>query len=122
MEEPPSYHDKMWMVCGLIDAFNTHMHSVFGLSWITCLDERMVVYTNEHCPSWVNVKRKPHPFGNSYHTIACAVSHILFSAKLFETKKERSKEGPHCEAESAKDVGKTPSLCLQMMRGIWGSQ
>ena len=122
IEKPPSYHKKMWTVCGLIYAFNVHMHSVFGPSWITCLDKSMVVYTNEHFPSWVNVNRKPHPFGNEYHTIACAVSHILFRAKLVETKKDRPKEGPHSEAEFAKDVGKKLSLCLQMTRGIWGSQ
>ena len=122
MEEPPSYRDKMWMVRGLIDAYNSHMQSVFCPSWITCLDESMVVFTNEHCPSWVNVKRKPHPFGNEYHTIACAVSHILFRVELVETKKDRPKEGPYSEAEFAKDVGKTPSLCLRMTRGIWGSQ
>ena len=112
---------KMWHVCLIIDAFNLQMERIFGPSWITCLDESMVPFTNEYCPSWVNIKRKPHPYGNEYHSIACAITHIIFAIELVETKKDRPIEGPHKEPEYEQEMGATPALCVRMTKSIWGS-
>ena len=70
------------------------MTEVFSSSWITCLDESMVVFFNAFCPGWMNVKRKPHPFGNEYHTIACCISHIIFYIEIVEGK-DKPSEGPN---------------------------
>mmetsp|Transcript_20329 Transcript_20329/g.42341 ORF Transcript_20329/g.42341 Transcript_20329/m.42341 type:complete len:172 (-) Transcript_20329:1150-1665(-) len=72
-DPPPIHHDRAWAICPLIKSFNDYMESSFEPSWLTCLDESMVAFLNEHCPNWVCVKRKPHPFGNEYHMIACCL-------------------------------------------------
>ncbi len=63
----------------------------FNLSWLSCLDELMVAFLNEHCLNWVCMKRKPHPFCNEYHTIACCLSKIIYPMELIETDKDRPK-------------------------------
>ncbi len=34
------------------------------------------------------MKRKPHPFGNEYHTIADVETKIIFGVEIVETKKD----------------------------------
>ena len=61
---------------------------------VCCLDESMSIWTNRWtCPGWVFCPRKPHPFGNEYHTICCALSGILFRLELVEGR-DRPKELP----------------------------
>ncbi len=60
-----------------MEAFNKHVEDKFDPSWHSCLDESAVAFLNEHCPTWVSVRRKPHPFRNEYHTIACCLSKIF---------------------------------------------
>ena len=44
-EEPPTnYRDKFWHIRKLIEAFNEKMGTSFESSWITCLDESMVIF------------------------------------------------------------------------------
>lgn len=50
--------------------------STLTLLVLLFLDESMVAFLSEHCPNWVNVKRKLHQYINKYHTIACCDSHI----------------------------------------------
>jgi hypothetical protein len=38
------------------------------------------------CPGWIFCLRKPHPFGNEYHTACCALSGIMFAVGLVEGK------------------------------------
>ena len=38
------------------------------------------------CPGWMFVPRKPHPFGNEYHTIADALTMIIWGIELVEGK------------------------------------
>ena len=68
----------------------------------------------------MNVKRKPHPFGNEYHTIACCLTHLIFYVELVEGK-DRPTVGPHTEIEYAAEWGETAALCMRMTRPIWGS-
>ena len=119
-EEPPQqYRDKFWHVRKLIKAFNDKMTATFGPSWLTCLDEIMVVFFNAFAPGWMNVKRKPHPFGNEYHTIACCDTHIIFYIEIMEGK-DRPSQGPDSVAEF-EEKGATPGLVTRMTRTIWGS-
>jgi hypothetical protein len=66
------------------------------------------------------VPRKPWPFGNEYHTIACGVSKILYNLELVEGKDE-PKEG-HGPKEFD-GLGKTVRLLLRLTtRTIWGTE
>ena len=119
-ESPTNYCNKFWHVRGIIDAFNEKMTASFELSWITCLDESMVIFFNAFCPGWMNIKRKPHPFGNEYHTIACCETHIIFYVEIVEGK-DKPIEGPNSEVEYLQQWGATGALVTWMTRPIWGS-
>ena len=54
----------------LIDAWNDHMVSEYNPLWLNCLDESMNLWLSKFCPGFMCIPRKPHPFGNEYHTIA----------------------------------------------------
>ena len=83
----PAYIDKFFYVRQLIDAWNSNMNSKFHPSWISCLDESMSSWLNRWtCPGWVFCPRKPHPFGNEYHTICCGESGIMFQIEMVEGK------------------------------------
>ena len=92
-----------------MEAFNKKMKDLFDPSWLTCLNESMVVFTNAYCPGWMNVKRKPHPFGNEYHTIACCQSHIIFHVEMVEGK-DRPTQGPNSQIKLVEDWGATGGL------------
>ena len=119
-QDPPSFRDKFWHIRELINSFNKNMTEVFSSSWITCLDESMVVFFNAFCPGWMNVKRKPHPFGNEYHTIACCISHIIFYIEIVEGK-DKPCEGPNKHIQFESEYGACPALVTRMTRPIWGS-
>ena len=51
------------------DGFNTHYAEQYCTGWWNCLDESMSVWQNTFCPGVLCVPRKPHPFGNEYHSI-----------------------------------------------------
>lgn len=118
---PPTYRDRSWELRELIKGFNDHMEIMFDPSWITCVDESMVSFLNEYCPNWVCIKRKPHPFGNEYHTIACCLSKIIFRIEMVETEKDRPKEGEYSTPEFENEMAKTAALCCRMTRTIWGT-
>ena len=80
----------------------------------------MVIFSNAFAPGWMNVKRKPHPFGNEYHTIACCDTHIIFFIEIMEGK-DRPTEGPNKTAEFEAEKGLTPALITRIIRTIWGS-
>ena len=77
-KDPPVYQNKFWQVRKCIDSFNFQMIRIFGPSWMICLDESIVVFMNEHCSGWMSIMCKPHLYGNEYHTIANAITHIIF--------------------------------------------
>ena len=85
--EPPAFIDRFWEVREMIYEFNKNMAEVFMSGWVCCLDESMSIWTNRWtCPGWVFCPRKPHPFGNEYHTICCGLSGILFRLEMVEGK------------------------------------
>ncbi len=121
-DPPPPHRNRSWMLHPLIDAFNKHMAEHFNTLWSSCLNESMVAFLNEHCPKWVCVKRKPHPFGNEYHTIACCLSKIIYQMELVETEKDRPKEGHYSKPKFKDVMPKTAALCCRLTEPIWGSK
>ncbi len=92
-DTPPIHCNRSSMIWPLVKASNKHMEENFNLSWLSCPDELMVACLNERCPNWVCVKRKPHPFGNKYHTISCCLLKSIYKMELVETEKDLPKEG-----------------------------
>ena len=85
----PSFVDRFWEVRAMIDHWNGHMKRIFSSSWVSCLDESMSIwYSKWTCPGWMFVPRKPHPYGNEYHSICCGLSGIMFQVELVEGKEE----------------------------------
>jgi Transposase IS4 len=85
--EPPNYVDKFFRIRDLVNAWNGNMTSNFTPGWINCLDESMMVWSNQWtCPGFMFVPRKPHPFGNEWHSFCCGVSGKMFAVELVEGK------------------------------------
>jgi len=116
--EPPNYLDKFWKVRQMIAEWNQNMASVFMPGWAICLDESMSPWTNRWtCPGWVFCPRKPWPFGNEYHTIACGLCSILFGIDLVEGK-DRT---PELLLQDLNRYGPTVSLLLCLFSSIFYS-
>jgi hypothetical protein len=97
----------------LLYAFNENMAENFMPAWINCIDESMSVWFSEYaCPGWMFVPRKPHPFGNEYHTACCGKSGILWSLELVE-----GKDWPwQLDKLDFENLGKTVGLLLRLTR------
>ena len=114
----PSFVDKFHEVRQLLKAWNDHMKEVFIPGWINCLDESMSVWTSQWtCPGWMVVPRKPHPFGNEYHTLCCGLCGILYALELVEGKDRPRQMGP----QEFDNLGKTVGLLLRLSRSIWNT-
>ena len=60
------------------DKWNANMTKFFEPYWVRLIDERMQEWISKYaCPAWMCVGRKPHPFGNERHNIACGLSKIM---------------------------------------------
>ena len=68
--ELPAYLDRFHDVRQIIEGFNDHYEGEYVPSWLNCLDELMNSFLDKFCPGFICVPRKPHPFGNEYHSIA----------------------------------------------------
>ena len=87
VHQPPMFKDGFWFVREIIQGWNDNMAKIFIPSWVSCLDESMSIWINMFsCPGFIFVPRKPHPFGNEYHTICCCKSGILWQMELVEGK------------------------------------
>ena len=114
----PNYADRFHEVRQLIEMWNANMTDNFLPGWISCLDESMSVWNNKYtCPGFMVVPRKPWPFGNEYHTIACAVSNVLFQVELVEGKDEPRERGQ----KQFDDLGKTVGLLLRLTKPLWSA-
>jgi hypothetical protein len=91
------------------------MAEKFTPSWVSCLDESMSIWFNKWtCPGWVFCPRKPHPFGNEWHTICCGESGILHAIELVEGK-DHPREIPDPPTDKhGKTVGLLLRLCKHM--------
>jgi hypothetical protein len=111
----PAYVDKFFYIRQLIESWNQNMNDKFLPSWISCLDESMSAWLNRWtCPGWVFCPRKPHPFGNEYHSMCCGESGIMYRIEMVEGK-DRPTELPIDESK-----GKTVSLLLRFCNSIAG--
>jgi hypothetical protein len=114
---PPAYKDRFWEFCQMIMAWNKNMTKIFTLSWVSCLDaESMSPWTNHWtCPGWMFVPRKPHPFGNKYHSICCAEMMIMYAIKLVEG----LDTPPQIPGDPNERLGKTVGLLLRLCKSIY---
>lgn len=67
------------------------MKTIFSPCWKICVDESMIIWTNEFSLGWITVKMKLHPFGNKYHIATSTKTKIIFYIELVEGK-DRSPE------------------------------
>jgi hypothetical protein len=67
---PLLFVDRFHEIREMIDAFNNHYSSDYKPSWLNCIDESMNSWLNKFCPGFLSLPRRPHPFGNEYHSIA----------------------------------------------------
>ncbi len=82
-----------------------------------CLDESMSIWFQRWtCPGWVFCPRKPHPFGNEYHTACCGLSGVLFSMEMVEGKDRPRQLGPQ---EFDDEGGKTCGLLLRLLKPVF---
>ena len=96
-------------------AWKLNMKEEYILSWVSCLDKSISIWFNRWtCPGWMFVPRKPHPFGNEYHTITNGCSGITFDTEVVEGK-DHSKEIPKDPLDrEGKTVGLLLWLCLNL--------
>jgi len=117
----PQYNDRFHDVRQMIEAFNNHYMENYTPGWISCIDESMIDWLNKYCPGWMCVPRKPHPFGNEYHTICdCDLTKgapIMFRVELMEGKDRPVELGP----KEFEDRGKTIGLMVRMSRNLWNT-
>ena len=115
-DNPPTFRDKFWQIREMVREWNKIMKE-FISGWVICVDESMSSWINcWTCPGWIFCPRKPHPFGNEWHTACCGLSGILFAFELVEGKDAPPQiEVPHAQH------GKTTGLLLRMLQTYFWS-
>ena len=119
----------------LQDEFNKNYKTEYSPGWWNCLNESIAIWLNTYCPGFMCVPRKPHPFGNEYHTICDGEFDIgcliLWHAEIQEGKARPTKMGPKKYEEKEKTVGlmcrmvepiKSSVKCVTMDSGFAVSQ
>jgi len=96
------------------------MEHAFHSSWLVVVDKSMVSSLNPQCPGWLNVKQKPHPFGNEYHTAANRETRITFGLELVETNHDKLTEGPHARKLLLNEMPPTAALVCHLTKSLWG--
>jgi len=115
--ETADYSDPFLAVRKLIDAWNANMDDKFTPGYLSCLDESMVEWLNRlTCPGFMWVQRKPHPYGNEYHTIADAASKIIYRVELMEGKDAPPQRPP---ADPTVPGKPTVGLMERMTKPLW---
>eukprot|EP00956_Cyclotella_meneghiniana_P024387 scaffold48896_cov69-Cyclotella_meneghiniana.AAC.2 len=121
---PTDFEDKFHDVRQMLEAFNDHMEAKYTPSWLSCLDESMNSWLNKYCPGFMVVPRKPHPFGNEYHSIADGDKGypIMWRVKIQEGKDRPKKaDGSWAFPSEFESYSKTAKLMLEMTKPIHGS-
>jgi hypothetical protein len=118
-EPVPDYKDLFYPIRQMIKEWNNNMADNFTPSWVSCLDESMCAWLSKWtCPGWMVVPRKPHPFGNEYHTICCALCGILYHLEIVEGKDRPAALG---KKQYESEFDKTGGLLLRMTKAIHGT-
>ena len=115
----PGYLDKFHDIRQMQEAWNKHMDDSYCPGWWSCLDESMNIFQNQYCPGWMVVPRKPHPFGNEYHSV-CDGDLEKGSPIMWHVEMQEGKDRPPGAGSKkyADEFGKTPSLMLRMHESI----
>ena len=115
---PPTYKDRFWEVCEMLEEWNKNMAMNFVPSWINCINESMSKWLNKYtCPGFMFVPRKLWPFGNEYHDTGCANSNIIWLLELREGKDTP----PQLNNKPFDDLRKTVGTLLWLTKPVWGS-
>jgi hypothetical protein len=118
---PPEYIDKFFEIRQLQDAFNKHYETNYNPGWWNCVDESISVWLDKFCPGFMCVPRKPHPFGNEYHTICDGFLDggypIMWRAMIQEGKDRPPELGPKKFSEN----GPTCGVMMRMVEPLRGS-
>ncbi|KAL9187551.1 hypothetical protein ACHAXT_001654 [Thalassiosira profunda] len=114
----PGYADKFHDVRQMQDEWNKHMAEEYSPAWFNTLDESMNICLNPYVPGWMVVPRKPHPFGNEYHSI-CDGDLETGNPIMWHVELQEGKDRPP-EAGDKKwqERGKTAGLMLRMHEPI----
>jgi hypothetical protein len=100
--------DLFWEARQMIEEWNRSMTEKFIASWKSCLDGSMMKWMNKFtCPGFMFAPRKPWPFGNELHTIACCSSGMIFALEMVE-----DKDQPTQLVHEFAEKNKTVSLLL----------
>ena len=122
----PAFLDRFHDVWQMIDAFNEHYECEYVPSWLNCLEESMNSFLEKFCPGFMCVPRKPHPFGNEYHSIDDGVTEkgleekpIMWRVKLQEGKDRLKKpDGIWALPSEFPGYSKTATLMLEMTKPV----
>ena len=79
----------------------------------------MVVWFCKRAPGWMFVQRKPHPFGNKYHTIGCRKIKVIFFLEIVEGKSYSSEMDLLKFQPPFGFEAKTVGLMFRMTEEIW---
>ena len=80
LSSSPSDDDCLDNVLPLIEAFNRNMRAQYVPSFLVCVDESMVQWTNPSTiPNFVYIPRKPTPMGQEFHTLADGTTKVIFA-------------------------------------------
>jgi hypothetical protein len=109
----------------MINAFNDHYATGYKPSWLNCIDKLMNSWLNKFFPAFITLPRKPHPFGNKYHTIVDKDGRpIMWRMKIVEGKDRPKKANKQLAFPSKwEQMGytKTINLLLDMTEPIHGT-
>lgn len=117
--------DKFYLVRQMLKSWQEHQNT-YGIhpGHLCCTDESMMEWLNKLCPGWQFVDRKPMPWGNLFHTCACAISKIIFSLEIMEGKdrpewkeKEEFEDRFNTNAVTKTKVG---GLMMRMAKPLFG--
>jgi hypothetical protein len=111
-KSPPLYKDRFWEVWQIITEWNWNMAEIFIPSWVLYLDKSMSPWNNWWtCPGWMFVPRKPHPFGNEYHSICCAETMIMYAIEIVEGADTQPQKPRDPNERKGKTVAQLLLLC-----------
>ena len=117
-EDKPAYKDKFWQVRRMIQHWNDNMKMQYSASWVSCLDESMSIWLSKFtCPGWVFCPRKPHPFGNEYHSICDGITNIMYGIEIVEGKDAPAER----EKSEYSEKGPTVGLLLRLCKSLYNT-
>ena len=124
MDRPnPPVKDGFFLMRQLQESFNFYYEKNYLPSWLSCLDESMSPWSNIYTPGYMFVPRKPHPFGNEYHTVTDGDQGkpIMWRAKIQEGKDRPMNGSSPLYPSQFETFSTTAKLMLEMSEPIHGS-